>query len=105
MALEMQRHPCGFIYTREFSDFLREKYHAEESEHPGELLSLEYVSCGDGEKAGMSWLKLAWVNLFAGPSEHHLEIGDTAVFVHRQSQRGLKNRLLHYTDGQVMVKK
>ncbi len=105
MALEMQRHPSGILFTTQFSDYLREKYHAEEGAHPGELLSLEYVSCADGEKAGMSWLKLAWINLFAAPAEHHLKIGDTEVFIHRQSQRGLKNRLLHYTDGQVIVKK
>ncbi len=105
MSLEMQRHPSGIIYTRQFSDFLREKQHAEESRHPGELLSLEYVSCAEGEKAGMSWWKLAWISLFSAPAEHHLKIGETAVFIHRQSQRGLKNRLLHYTDGEVVVKK
>ena len=105
MSMEMQRHPCGIIYTRQFSDFLREKQHAEESGHPGELLSLEYVSCAEGEKAGMSWWKLAWISFFSAPAEHHLKIGETAVFIHRQSQRGLKNRLLHYTDGEVVVKK
>jgi hypothetical protein len=105
MALEMQRHPSGIIYTTQFADYLREKYHAEEEKHPGELLSLEYVACVEGEKAGMSWLKLAWISLFAAPAENHLKIGDTAVFIHRQSRRGLKNRLLHYSDGEVVVKK
>lgn len=105
MALEMQRHPCGFIYTRQFADFLREKYSAEEDRHPGELLSLEYVSCAEGEKAGTSWWKLAWISLFAAPAEQLLKIGSTSVFIHRQSQRGLKNRLLHFSDGEVIVKK
>ena len=105
MALDMQRHPSGFIFTQQFADFLREKYHAEEDLHTGEVLSLEYVSCAEGEKAGMSWWKLAWISLFSAPAENHLKIGDTSVFIHRQSRRGLKNRLLHYEDGQVVVRK
>lgn len=104
MALEMLRHPCGIIYTREFADFLRSKQQAEAARHPGELLTLEYVRCADGEKAGASWWDLAWTSLFAVPVDEKLEIGETPVFIHRQSRRGLKNRLLHFVNGQVLVK-
>jgi len=104
MALEMHRHPCGIIYSRQFADFLKDKQVKEEHVHPGELLSLEYVRCAEGEQAGASWWKLAWVSLFAAPMEHKFRIGETEVFIHRQSRRGLKNRLLHFSDGQVVVR-
>ena len=43
MALEMKRHPCGIIYTKDFAHYLQHKEREESSRHPGELLSLEYV--------------------------------------------------------------
>jgi hypothetical protein len=104
MALEMQRHPCGIIYTKQFADFLHGKQQEEEDRHPGELLSLEYVRCAEGEKAGTSWLQLAWTSLFSVPEDQKFEIGQTPVFIHRQSRRGLKNRLLHFVNGEVQVK-
>jgi hypothetical protein len=104
MALEMLRHVSGILYTPQFADFLRTTQRAEQSGHPGELLSLEYVSCVEGAQAGTAWWKLAWISCLAAPSEHQCVIGETGVFIHRQSRRGLKNRLLHYSNGQVVVK-
>jgi|JI6StandDraft_1071083.scaffolds.fasta_scaffold02238_4 hypothetical protein len=104
MALEMQRHPCGIIYTKQFADFLRCKQQAEADRHPGELLTLEYVRCAEGEQAGASWLQLVWTSLFSVPADQKYEIGETPVFIHRQSRRGLKNRLLHFVNGEVLVK-
>lgn len=104
MALEMQRHPCGIIYTTQFADYLHTRYRAEESRHPGELLSLEFVHCAEGEKAGSSWLRLDWTTLISVPAVQKVEIGQTPVSIHRQSLRALKNRLLHCVDGEVLVK-
>ncbi len=50
--MELFRHPSGLYYSRQFAEFLRQKQEAESSEHPGELLSIEYVSCREGEEAG-----------------------------------------------------
>jgi hypothetical protein len=104
MALEMQRHPCGIIYTPQFADYLRSKQEAEARQHPGELLSLEFVHCSEGEKAGSSWLRLDWTALIPVPGVQKVEIGQTPVSIHRQSLRALKNRLLHFVDGEVLVK-
>ena len=104
MALEMLRHPSGIIYTRQFADFLRTKQQEEGRNHPGEVLSLEYTRCAEGQMAGSSWWQVAWISLFSVPADQKYEIGETPVFIHRQSQRGLKNRLLHFVNGQVMVK-
>lgn len=101
----MHRHTGGFIFTQQFADFLRDKHHAEEAHHAGEVLSLEYVCCAEGEKAGMSWWKLTWISLLSAPAESHFKIGETCVFIHRQSRRGLRDRLLHYAAGQVIVRK
>ncbi len=103
--MEMFRHPSGLFYSRQFADYLCQRQEAESSEHPGEVLSLEYVRCRDGEEAGASWLRLAWVSLFSKLAEHCLEIGPTRVALHRQTRRGLVNRLLHYDEGRVLVKR
>lgn len=102
--MEMHRIPCGIIYSADFAGFLRQKFQAEESAHPGELLSLEYVRCSDGARAGSAWWQVVWVPPFSAPSEHRFQIGETEVFIHRQSRRGLKNHLLHFSDGNVVVK-
>ncbi|HYF34760.1 MAG TPA: hypothetical protein VD994_05665 [Prosthecobacter sp.] len=96
--------PCGIIYSAEFAEFLRRKHGAEERAHPGEVLSLEYLRCREGPRAGTAWWQLVWVPLFSAPSEHRFQIGGTEVFIHRQSRRGLMNHLLHYAEGQVVVK-
>ena len=104
MPLEMLRHASGIIYTPQFADFLRSTQNAEQSLHPGELLSLEYVRCAEGAQAGGAWWKLGWISCLAAPREQQLLIGEIGVFIHRQSHRSLKNRLLHYANGQVWVK-
>ncbi|MCA1963015.1 MAG: hypothetical protein LDL31_03600 [Prosthecobacter sp.] len=105
MPLEMRRHPCGIIYTKDFADYLRDKERREAPRHPGKLLSLEYVSCAEGEIAGTSWWQLDWIPTPAAPPETQLRIGETPVAIHRQSRRGLKNRLLHFANGSVIVRR
>jgi hypothetical protein len=103
--MEMHRMSCGIIYSAEFAEFLRQKHAAEERAHPGEVLSLEYVRCAEGPHAGTSWWQLVWIPVFSAPAEHRFRIGQTEVFIHRQTRRGLMNRLLHFAEGQVVVKR
>ncbi len=102
--MELHRHPCGFFYSREFADFLRQKQEEEGPAHSGELLTLGYIRCREGVQAGAAWWQLDWVPLLSTPAAHHFHIGETPVAIQRQTQRGLMNRLLHYADGQVLVK-
>ncbi len=102
--MELHKLRCGIIYSREFAEYLTRKVSVESPDHPGELLSLEYIRCADGSNAGASWWQVAWVSLFAAPMEQRIQIGATEVFIHRQSRRGLKNRLLHFASGNVVVK-
>ena len=95
---------CGIIYSAEFAGFLQRKQAAEARAHPGEVLSLEYVRFLEGERAGTAWWQLVWVPANSAPAEHRFQIGGTEVFIHRQSRRGLKHHLLHFADGQVVVK-
>lgn len=103
--MEVLRHPCGLYYSRSFADYLREKHENEADLHPGEVLWLDYVSCAEGENAGSAWYRLAWVSLFSEMAGHTLEIAGIRLALHQQTRRGLKNRLLHYADGQVYVKR
>lgn len=103
--MEVYRHPSGLYYSRPFAEYLREKHENEAANHPGEVLWLDYVSCAEGDNAGSSWFRLAWVSLFSEMAGQTLEIGSIRLALHRQTRRGLKNRLLHYADGQVYVKR
>lgn len=103
--MELHRHPCGLIYTREFAEFLGTKHAQEVTRHADEVLSMEYVRCVEGEKAGTAWWQLVWVPSVLAPKEHRYRIGETEVYIHRQTRRGLLNRLLHFADEQVQVKR
>jgi hypothetical protein len=103
--MEMVRLPCGIIHSRAFADFLRDKHESENDEHFGEILSLDYIRVSEGEQAGSSWWQLSWISEFRAPLAHRFDIGGTEVFIHRQTRNGLKNRLLHYADGRVQVKR
>ena len=105
LPMEMHRMPCGIIYSGEFARFLKGKHESEEGAHPGELLSLEYVRCKEGPQAGEAWWQMAWVPPFSAPADQRFRIGETEVFIQRQTRRGLMNRLLHFVSGQVVVKR
>ena len=102
--MQMHRMACGIIYSTEFARFLRQKRDAEANAHRGEVLALDYVRCAEGPHAGTAWWQLGWVSAFIAPAEHRFRIGETDVFIHRQTRRGLMNRLLHFTEGGVVVK-
>jgi hypothetical protein len=102
--MEMHKLRCGIIYTTDFADFLKRLHATEHPAHPDELLSLDYIRLADGPKAGTSWLQITWVSPQAAPEDHRHLIGDTEVFIQKQSRRGLTNRLLHFADGKVVVK-
>lgn len=102
--MELHRHPCGLFYSRQFAEYLRQKQAEEEAAHPGKLMALEYVRCREGDQAGAAWWRLSWVPLISTPTESCQLIGETEVIIPRQTQRGLTNRLLHFEEGQVVVK-
>ncbi|TDU72896.1 hypothetical protein EI77_01362 [Prosthecobacter fusiformis] len=103
--MQLHRHPCGFYYSQPFADFLNQKHERESSEHPGELLALDYIRCREGSQAGNAWWQLDWISLHTVPSQNRFEIGSTEIALSRQTLKGLARHLLHYADGQVLVKK
>lgn len=95
--------PCGIIHTAEFTDYLRRAHEREAATHRHEVLAVDYLRCGSGEKKGMEWWQLAWVPQQNAPATHRHRIGDVEVFINRQSQRGLRGRCLHCEGDQVVV--
>jgi hypothetical protein len=104
MSLVLHRLRTGLIYSQAFADYLQEKHREEHFAHPGEVLHLDYVRCGQGELAGQSWCQLEWLTGAQAPTEHRHTIGGVEVFIHRQAMRGLKNRMLHFDGQNVIVK-
>ena len=103
--MQLHRHSCGFYYSQSFADFLTEKQRLESPEHPGDLLALDYIRCREGRQAGNAWWQLDWISLHTVPSQNRFQVGETEIAFSRQTLRGLAGHLLHYAEGQVLVKK
>lgn len=101
----LHRLRTGLIYSQAFADYLKERHRAENLGHPGEVMHLDYVRCGQGELIGQAWWQLSWINGWQAPTEHRHTIGEVEVCILRQALRGLKNHLLHFDGRQVVVKK
>lgn len=99
----LHRHSCGIIYSQAFANFIAEKHKRENADHPGDILSLDYVRCASGPHAGASWFQLAWTAAASIPLADRFQIGGVLVHIHKQTRNGLKRRALHYADGQVRV--
>ena len=101
----LHRLSTGLFYSQPFADYLLQRHAAEHQEHPGEILQLDYVRCGQGELAGQAWWQLTWITGLRAPSDLRHTLGEVEVYIHRQALRGLKDRLLHFDGTQVVVKK
>ncbi len=105
MSLVLHRLRTGLIYSKAFADYLAAKHEREHADHLGDVMHLDYVSCSQGDLAGQSWWQLEWINGLQAPTEHRHNLGEVEVCIHRQTLRGLKNRLLHFDGQRVVVKK
>lgn len=103
--MELHRHPCGFYYSQTFADFLQDKQRAESAMHPGELLALDYLRCREGAQAGQAWWQLDWVALHTIPADARHRVGETEIALSSKTIHGLRHHLVHYAEGQVVVKK
>ena len=103
MPRNLTKLPCGIIHTADFAEYLQRIHATEAARHRHEILALDYVRCGSGEKKGAEWWQLAWIPEQNAPATHRHRIGDVEVFIHRQSQRGLRGRCLHCEGDQVVV--
>lgn len=105
MPMVLHRLRSGLIYSQAFAEYMESKHNIENIGHPGEVLHLDYVRCGQGDLSGQSWWQLTWISGWQAATEHRHQIGDIEVFIQRQAVRGLKNRLLHYDGSDVVVKR
>jgi hypothetical protein len=99
----MDRLRCGVIITQEFSSFLTEWWRAEPSQHAERVPSLEFVHCGEGARAGESWVTLSWVLAKKLPEHERFDVDGVPLHLSRQSQRGLKWRCLDAREGKLVV--
>jgi hypothetical protein len=102
--MEMHRLRCGVIYSGDFARYLSSKVLEEGRSRDGEMLSIDYVRCRSGPQAGQAWWQVSWIHALKASAADCFRIGTTDVFIHRQSQRGLRHRLLHWAAGGIVVK-
>jgi hypothetical protein len=99
----MHRLRCGIIYTNAFAEYLA-TLSQEGTRVKDKILSLEYLRCTSGEKAGAEWWNVQWMPAHRVPEECRFTIGTLPVGLSRQSQRGLKDRCIDCRDGQVIIR-
>ncbi len=104
MALVLHRLRAGLIYSQDFADYLEARHSEEHIGHPGDILHLDYVRCGQGDMAGQEWCQLTWISGSQAPTNSRHQIGGVQLYIHNQAIRGLKNRMLHYDGQNVVVK-
>ena len=99
----LQRLRCGIIVTEAFVAWLRAWQQREAGANFGLIPELNYVRCGEGERAGQSWLSLIWRPL-DGVKEHEIfHIGGVRLFIPRQSRSALRERCVDVRDGALVV--
>lgn len=91
------------MFSQAFADYLADRFQAEHVEQSGNVLYLDYVRCAVGPKAGSSWYQISWMPAVNAPLDDQLKIGDTLVYIHKQTRNGLKKCCLHFSDGKVCV--
>jgi hypothetical protein len=99
----LERLRCGIIITDAFVEWIEEWRKREGSENFGLIAELSFVRCGEGERAGESWVSLIWRPL-EGVEEHEIyRIGTVRVFFARQTRRALLDRCLDIHENRIMV--
>ncbi len=99
----MDRLRCGVIYTDAFSALLTGWWAAEPAAHAERVPSLEFVRCGEGERAGECWVALTWMLVKKLPEHERFTIGGVPLHLSKQSQKGLQHRCLDAREGKLMV--
>lgn len=95
---------CGIIYTSAFADYLKRLHAEQASKHRHEVLALDYVRCASGPQQGTAWWQMSWVAQEQAPPSHRFRINEVEVFIHRQTQRGLRGRCLDHDGSRVVVR-
>ena len=103
LFITMHRLRCGVIYTNAFADYLATLTEAVER-GARKIIQLEYLKCSTGEKKDAAWWKVEWVPEHRAPEDCRFKIGQVAVCLPRQSQRGLKHRCIDWREGQVVIR-
>lgn len=105
MHRKLTKLSCGIIYSSDFADYLQRLHSQRAAKHHHDVLALDYVRCASGPQQGREWWQMTWIDREQAPPSHRFRIGDVEVFIHRQSQRGLCGRCLHFDGAQVVVKR
>ena len=99
----LERLRCGIIVTDAFASWLEAWKAAEAEANFGLIPELSYVRCGEGSRAGESWVSLIWRPL-QGVEEHEIFlVGGVRVFFARQTRRALRDRCLDIHEEKIVV--
>ena len=95
---------CGIIYTDTFCEYIAEIHADQASAHPKRVLTLDYIRCASGPLKGKAWWQFLWLPQNAVPKYRCFRMGEIVVHIPKAAQHGLRERCLHYENGQVSVK-
>ncbi len=103
MPLQLAKLTCGVIYTQDFSTYLTEEVRREEDAHFRQIPAVDYIRCASGPRKGQAWWQLLWLPQNAVPTHRCYKLGEVTVHISKHAQHGLRERCLHWANGQVTV--
>jgi len=104
MPLVLFKLRCGVIYTDTFAAYVQRVHADQAAEHPGQVLTLDYIRSAHGPEHGRAWWHIHWLPEEVAPSYRRFAMGEVTVHLPKSAQDGLRERCLDYADGGVIVR-
>ena len=98
----MTRLRCGTILLDGFLAHLAEKS-VERADAEDRVITLEYVKCIEGDRAGQQWARLGSTFRRGLPEESLFEVDGLTLCMSQQTQLGLREKWVDHRDGELVV--
>ena len=99
----MDRLRCDAIVSTAFEGYFDWFVRDNQEGNEGKIPAIDYVRCRERRNAGRTWWKIFWVTRSRMPDFNVFKIAGHEVFLSSTSQKGLKNHVIDYVDGEVVV--
>ncbi len=99
----MDRLRCDVIVSTAFEGYFDRLVREGRAGNAGKIPAIDYVRCREGKNLGKTWWKIFWVTRARMPDFNVFTIAGHEVFLSPTSQKGLRNHVIDYVDGDVVV--
>lgn len=98
----MIRLRCGTILLDGFMGHLADRA-VERADSADRVVTLEYLKCIEGDRAGQQWARLGSTARGGLPDKALFDVEGVTLCMSVQTQQGLKDKWVDYRDGELVV--